>query len=228
MVMRNATVCWAPECSAVVPPPRRGIQGRYCSPAHRIKALRRNGGKAPSEPYPPFEPGDVVVPVLAAVPTPPPSAKKPRKAATRRTVKAPAVKSPAGTPETAGEAAEAPRGEPGASASPVTQLHVVVTEDATVPVEIKVHPMVAAYRADLDKIGQAYTRQGLQVIELAEKLVSSATSPAAAANLSKELQRLMGELEAGTLDALVNLDPSLVIRDRTLAKLRAIEQAATG
>lgn len=105
----------------------------------------------------------------------------------------------------------------------VTQLHIAVTEDSTVPVKVTVHPMVAAYKADLERIGKAQSRAGLQVIEMAEKLVSSATSPAAAANLSKELERLMASVEADTVDAKVSMDPSLIIRDRTLAKLRAVE-----
>lgn len=108
----------------------------------------------------------------------------------------------------------------------VTQLHVAITENSTVPVEIKVHPMVAAYKADVAKLGKANDRQGLQVIEMAEKLVSSATSPAAAANLSKELERLMTALQESSNDALVSQDPSLIIRERTLAKLRAIQDAA--
>ena len=124
-----------------------------------------------------------------------------------------------------GAAAEAasPAGTGGAAT--VTQLHVAVTEDSTVPVKVTVHPMVAAYKADVERFGKAGTRQGLQVIEMAEKLVSSATSPAAAANLSKELQRLMDALEESSNDALVSQDPSLIIRDRTLVKLRAIQAA---
>lgn len=121
-------------------------------------------------------------------------------------------------PEVEAESAPAP-------AATVTQLHVAVTENSTVPVEITVHPMVAAYKADVAKLGKAGTRQGLQVIEMAEKLVSSATSPAAAANLSKELTRMMDALEESSNDALVSQDPSLIIRDRTLAKLRAIQDA---
>lgn len=107
----------------------------------------------------------------------------------------------------------------------VTQLHLSVTENSTVPVKVTVHPMVAAYKADVAKLGKAGSRQGLQVIEMAEKLVSSATSPAAAANLSKELHRLMDALEESSNDALVSQDPSLIIRDRTLAKLREIQAA---
>lgn len=117
-----------------------------------------------------------------------------------------------------------PEAEP--TPAQVTQLHVAITEDSTVPVKIVVHPMVAAYKADVAKLGKANDRQGLQVIEMAEKLVSSATSPAAAANLSKELQRLMDALEESSNDALVNQDPSLIIRDRTLAKLREIQEAS--
>lgn len=145
---------------------------------------------------------------------------------------------PARTPERAGthpgteqrstDTGDAPAASPAGTegAATVTQLHVAVTENSTVPVEIKVHPMVAAYKADVAKLGKANDRQGLQVIEMAEKLVSSATSPAAAANLSKELERLMTALQESSNDALVSQDPSLIIRERTLAKLRAIQDAA--
>lgn len=84
------------------------------------------------------------------------------------------------------------------------------------------HPMVASYKADLAKMGQLGTRQGLRVIETAEKFVSSATSPAATAGLSKELDRLMEELDSQSPRALADRDPSLIIRERTLAKLRAV------
>lgn len=132
----------------------------------------------------------------------------------------PGVSDPTGAASdgTAAAPAEAP-------AATVTQLHLSVTEDSTVPVKVTVHPMVAAYKADVAKLGKAGSRQGLQVIEMAEKLVSSATSPAAAANLSKELHRLMDALEESSNDALVSQDPSLIIRDRTLAKLREIQAA---
>lgn len=130
------------------------------------------------------------------------------------------------TPQSEANPPELPAPTPvGVGTGTVTQLHVAVTEDSTMPVKIVVHPMVAAYKADVAKLGKAGSRQGLQVIEMAEKLVSSATSPAAAANLSKELHRLMDALEAGSNDALVSQDPSLIIRDRTLEKLRAIQAA---
>lgn len=106
-----------------------------------------------------------------------------------------------------------------------TQLHVTVTEDSTVPVAIKVHPLVARYKHDLEQIGQAETRQGLQVIQLAERLVSSATSPAASASISKELDRLLSELEQSTPAKLAERDPSLIIRQRTLEKLQAVGAA---
>lgn len=225
--MRNMTVCWAPECGNVVPPPRRGAPGRYCSSTCRVRALRRNGGKAPSEPYPPLEPG-----VTLAVSEAPPDVKQgePRKRSPRsRPVSQPpqtAVNSdPRGrTVPAGGVHAPSDSAESGTPAT-VTQLHVTVTEDSTIPVEIRVNPMVAAYRADLERIGQATSRQGLQVIEMAEKLVSSATSPAAAANLSKELERLMSAVESTSTQAQALRDPSLVIRERTLAKLRAVESA---
>lgn len=123
---------------------------------------------------------------------------------------------PSGTPETDGAA----------PAATVTQLHVAVTEDATVPVKVTVHPMVAAYKRDLERHNRLETRQGQQILAMAEKLVSSATSPAAAANLSRELERLMAALEAGTTEAQVRVDPSVAIRERTIAKLRAVADAA--
>jgi hypothetical protein len=95
-----------------------------------------------------------------------------------------------------------------------------------VPVQIVVHPMVARYRRDLEQMGQAETRQGLQVIAMAEKLVSSATSASAAASLSKELDRLMAAMEENTPVARAQQDPSTVIRERTLAKLRAVAGGA--
>jgi len=179
-----------------------------------MKATRRNGGKAPTEPYPPY-------PAVTA--TPPPAVRKP----STRKPKAPTVAKPpaqpAVSPEAAGQGAAAGSAETPVAA-PVTQLHVVVTEDSTVPVEIKVHPLVAAYKADLAKINQEHTRDGLQVIELAQKLVSSATSPAASAGISKELSKLMSELEQNTPAAIAERDPSLFIRERTLAKLRALDE----
>jgi hypothetical protein len=106
-------------------------------------------------------------------------------------------------------------------------LHLAITENATVPVEIKVHPMVAAYRTDLDRMGLTETRKGQQVLTMAEKLVSSATSPAAAANLSKELERLMDALVQASPENQVNQDPSVAIRERTIAKLRAVAGGRT-
>lgn len=81
------------------------------------------------------------------------------------------------------------------------------------------------YREDLEKLGQQGTREGLQVLQLAEKLVSSATSPAASAGLSRELKALMDGLEQNTPAAMAERDPSLIIRERTLAKLRLVGAA---
>jgi hypothetical protein len=47
----TAIECWAPECSVSIPVPPRGRHPKYCSGACRQRAVRRNGGKAPSEPY---------------------------------------------------------------------------------------------------------------------------------------------------------------------------------
>lgn len=158
----------------------------------------------------------------------------------RDSVQPPAVatagKAPASDPASPPRAAApgspkspAPSSEEAPSAT-VTQLHIAVTEDSTLPVEIKVHPMVAAYKADLEQIGLLETRKGQQVLTMAEKLVSSATSPAAAANLSKELERLMDSLVQDAPENQVLRDPSVAIRERTIAKLRAVQggQEATG
>ena len=243
VAMRDADspVCWAPECGNVPPPSKGSRPSRYCSGRCRVRAVRRNGGKAPHTPYPPYEP--MLTPVPAPAPVrarkadnvpsasaPPVAQEQPRR---RRTVKTPPKE--AGPPPELSASADgvpvdrpgAPEAPPAAPAARVTQLHVAVTEDATLPVEIRVHPLVAQYRADLEAIGMAATRQGLQVIEMAEKLVSAATSPAAASGLSRELDRMMADLEQNTPSALAERDPSLVIRERTLAKLRAV-QAAPG
>lgn len=81
------------------------------------------------------------------------------------------------------------------------------------------------YREDLEALGQQGTRDGLQVLQLAEKLVSTATSPAASAGLSRELKGLMDGLEQNSPQALAERDPSLIIRQRTLDKLRAVGAA---
>lgn len=215
----DAAVCWAPECGNVPAPSRGSRPSRYCSPRCRVRAVRRNGGTAPSEPYPPLQP-DAATPIAAvadAGKAPAPTARKsPAKAPRRRTVKAP-PEAPAGASDSAGAA------PPEAT---VTQLHVAVTEDSTIPVTVTVHPMVAAYKVDLARMGKAETRQGHQIVAMAEKLVSSATSPAAAANLSKELERLMASLEASAPEAQASADPSVVIRERTIAKLRAVAGGA--
>lgn len=87
------------------------------------------------------------------------------------------------------------------------------------------HPLVGKYREDLEALGQQGTRDGLQVLQLAEKLVSMATSPAASAGLSRELKGLMDGLEQNSPQALAERDPSLIIRQRTLDKLRAVGAA---
>jgi len=81
--------------------------------------------------------------------------------------------------------------------------------------------MVEAYRADLEKLGALQSREGQKVLEMAGKLVSSAASPAASANLSKELDRLMAELEAKAQPQ-GETDAFNVIRERTLRKLGVV------
>jgi hypothetical protein len=106
---------------------------------------------------------------------------------------------------------------------------VAITEDSTVPVQIKVNPMVARYRADLERMGILDTRQGLHILEMAEKLVSSSTSASAATNVSRELERLMAAAEQDSPEARVGRDPSVAIRERTIAKLQALsDTSATG
>lgn len=308
--MRDAEVCWAPECGNVPAPSRGSRPSKYCSGRCRVKAVRRNGGTAPSEPYPPLEPWptplhqdapgvtvaeqseqqpaadvisgatgatagrsssdaagkarkerrDSVQPPAVAMatagkasaPTAPPqgaavppetAASTPRAQPGRKLrdggvvpaggVHAPSGSAGPGTPTATDTGASDPTGAASdgtaaalaeAPAASVTQLHVTVTEDATVPVKIVVHPMVAQYQRDLEQMGQAGTRQGLQALAMAEKLVSSATSPAAAATISKELDRLMAALEQNTPDAQVGRDPSVAIRERTIAKLRAVAE----
>jgi hypothetical protein len=81
--------------------------------------------------------------------------------------------------------------------------------------------MVEAYRTDLQKLGALESRDGQKVLEMATKLTSSAASPAASAGLSKELDRLMGELEAKTQPQ-AETDAFNVIRERTLRKLGVV------
>jgi hypothetical protein len=232
--MRSVTelMCWSPECSTLVEQKLTGRPKLYCSATCRQRAFRRNGGKAPSEPYPPLLPADRWVP---PPPKPakksPPAARTPRKRAVRS-------KPPAETPPVSPEADGAEAGAdglvvgsaPADGGGTVTQLHIAVTEDATVPVVIRVHPMVAQYTADLERMGIAETRQGLHIIAMAEKLVSSATSASAATNVSKELERLMAAAEQNTPEAQIGRDPSVSIRERTIAKLRALAEhvEATG
>lgn len=252
--MRKVTVCWAPECSEVVPSKGNGRPGRYHTTACKQRAFRRAGGKAPTEPYPPLTAGsgtDVPPPERGVIAKP--ASTKPTGRTTRRTVKAPPKETPPVAPVAGGEGAgavpevkhqpapaatsDAGAFDPtaavsdgttgalaGAPAPPatVTQLHIAVTEDATIPVTITVHPMVAQYRADLERMNIADTRQGLHIIAMAEKLVSSSTSAAAATTVSKELERLMEAAEENTPAARIGRDPSAAIRERTIAKLTAV------
>lgn len=211
MTGMRTVVCWGPECAEPVTQRPKGRPTRYHSVACKQRAFRRNGNKAPDAPMPPLEPSQVL-------PSKPPEMRGPAATppAPARKAKPPKARRPKP------EVPVLPPPPPPPAPAKVTQLHIAVTEDATVPVVLTVNPMVAAYKADLERMGQATSRQGLQVIEMAEKLVSSATSPAAAANLSKELERLMAGLEEATPVALADRDPSQMIRERTLEKLRAV------
>lgn len=195
--MRETTVCWAPECANVViigGGTANGRPRRYCCVNCRVRAFRRAGGKAPTEPFPPLTADAGAETPVAGTPKRPPKGSK--------------------TPPVLDAAPPPP--------APVTQLHVAVTEDSTIPVTIVVHPMVAQYKADLERMGISETRQGLHIVAMAEKLVSSATSASAATAVSKELERLMAVAEQNTPEAQVGRDPSVAIRERTLAKLRAV------
>lgn len=81
--------------------------------------------------------------------------------------------------------------------------------------------MVEAYRRDLAKLGALETREGQKVLEMAVKLTSASASPAASANLSKELDRLMADLEAKAQPE-GETDAFNVIRERTLRKLGVV------
>lgn len=237
--MRTVTICWGPECGATIEQSGVGRTQRYHAPSCKTRAARRNGGKAPTEPYPPLEAGEPFqargygklsarLTQDAAAPTVASDAPRPG-----RGNQPPAAKvttGPRGGPvpddrnqARKGSGPAAPEAESEPAPATVTQLHLAITEDATVPVEIKVHPMVAAYRTDLDRMGMTQTRKGQQVLTMAEKLVSSATSPAAAANLSRELERLMDALVQASPENQVLQDPSVAIRERTIAKLRAVQ-----
>ena len=219
--MRNVVVCWGPECGQVVAQPKTGRPGRYHSQACKQRAVRRNGGTAPAEPYPPLEPWPLQQDAAAATVAAPPG--KPGPAVNPKSEPAPvSPPKPRGKRSASRPSPSTESGPTAESLAPVAHLHVAVTEDSTVPVRVVVHPMVARYKADLEGLGLADTRQGLQVLAMAEKLVSSATSPSAAANLSKELERLMTDLEQNSPAAQAERDPSSVIRERTLAKLRAV------
>jgi hypothetical protein len=235
--MRNVVTCWAPECAEQIEQPATGRGRRYHSAACKQRAFRRNGGKGPSEPYPPFGPDplhqDAPAVTVAEQPESTPEAPPQEGAAVSPEAAAP-------PPNTRGRPAPSDRNQarkgsgPAASeveAEPapatVTQLHVAVTEDSTVPVQIKVNPMVARYRADLERMGILDTRQGLHILEMAEKLVSSSTSASAATNVSRELERLMAAAEQDSPEARVGRDPSVAIRERTIAKLQALSDTST-
>jgi hypothetical protein len=250
--MRNPVMCWAPECGELVPQPARGYR-RYCNANCKMKAFRRNGKKAPSVPYPPLLPTLVPAPSVVAPPensappvswpTPVPHADGPTAGGTELDAAAHAettavssttrrsgqlgAQGSSGPAVPVAEARPAPAPAP---AEPVIKLSEHLAKMAEVanppaPEPPPEHPLVAKYRSDLEALGQASSRDGLQVLQLAEKLVSSATSPAASAGLSRELKGLMEGLEQNSPEAMAERDPSLFIRERTLAKLKALAVA---
>lgn len=210
----KVTVCWAPECGEPIVQPPRGRPQRYHSNACRQKALRRNGMVAPTEPFPPLEPWATVV-----APPEIPASRPLSSPASGPTARSGAAVAHAETTA----AAPAPPEPTISVAEHLAKLAEVANPPAPAPPPE--HPLVGKYREDLEKLGQQGTREGLQVLQLAEKLVSSATSPAASAGLSRELKVLMDGLEQNTPAAMAERDPSLIIRERTLAKLRLVGAA---
>jgi len=99
-----------------------------------------------------------------------------------------------------------------------TVSFTVPVDTALPPVTLVEHAMVTAYKVELEQMGQLGSRQGQKIMAMAEKLVSAATSPTAAANLSKELDRLMDDLHKAQ-GAQSHQDGFSVIRQRTLHKL---------
>lgn len=262
-------ICWAPECANPLGATKpKGQPRRYCSGACRIRAIRRNGGKAPSEPYPPLAastplhqdaPGVTVAvqleqqaakptrvkpavtlaaggsdvagkarkerrdsvqpPAVATAGTAPAPAAPPQGAAALPRVaaptqdKAPTEQPPAGT-------------APGAVADPAPGYPESSAEDLdpkapTVPIPVPKHPLVEAYRADLTALGKQDSVDGLKILEMAGKLVSASSSPAASANLSKELDRLLADLKTAAQPK-GESDPFNAIRERTLRKLGVV------
>ena len=232
-----AEMCWAPECDRVLPPPKNGRPRRYCGPPCKMRAMRRNGGTAPEVPYPPYEPlpdapaateslhqvtPGVTVPAIPPKEGPTGTSTPPRPKRRRRP-KADAVSAGESGVVAAPPAAAAPLPE-----GPADRLDAGSDPDdldprkPVVPVPLVKHPMVEAYRADLTKLGVLDTRDGQKILEMAAKLVSAAASPAASANLSKELDRLMLDLEAKAQPATGETDAFNVIRERTLRKLGVV------
>lgn len=227
----KVTVCWAPECGEPIVQPPRGRPQRYHSNACRQKALRRNGMVAPTEPFPPLEPwATVVAPPEIPVSRPPSSPAAGPTAGHGAAVAHAETTAAAPAPSVVPVFTERPPLPPSAPPEPTISVAEHLAKLAEVanppaPAPPPEHPLVGKYREDLEKLGQQGTREGLQVLQLAEKLVSSATSPAASAGLSRELKALMDGLEQNTPAAMAERDPSLIIRERTLAKLRLVGAA---
>ena len=230
----DVVMCWAPECAELLPPSKSGRPRRYHSPACKMRAMRRNGGTAPDTPYPPFaappapkldtvESRGVTVKARRQAKPTGRRTNPPRGAAVSPEAAAPLPESPGagGSRPSAVGAGPAVGPTPPAPGYPESSAEDLDPRAPTVPVQIKPHPMVEAYRADLEKLGALQSREGQKVLEMAGKLVSSAASPAASANLSKELDRLMAELEAKAQPQ-GETDAFNVIRERTLRKLGVV------
>lgn len=234
-------VCWAPECSTVIPVPPRGRHPRYCSGACRQRACRRNGGKAPDKPYDP-QPAVTVISAGAATPiqrpdgagvrTPPAPAPKPKRKNTRP-AKPPAatfsdVPSPAresviegGASVTAGDSPPAPDTPPASPEQVAPALSIVPPPPVPDPLEAASEPpppteFYLSVVAELEAIGQHESRKGRQALAIAARMEDRGTSAASVASLSKELDRFLDEMKA---TAPKRDDAGAVIGDRVRNKI---------
>lgn len=228
--------CWAPECAVSIPVPPRGRHPKYCSGACRQRAVRRNGGKAPSTPYVTV-PGAVTSPPVRSVPpagavagTTAPASKPKRK--TKRPAKPPAatfsdVPSPVGSVAeggasvTAGDSPSVPE-QPPADPEPVAPALSIVPPPSVPPApEAPPEPLpptefYLSVVAELEAIGQHESRKGRQALAIAARMESPNTSAASVGSLSKELDRFLDEMKAAApkID-----DAGAIIGDRVRNKI---------
>lgn len=228
-------MCWAPECSTVIPVPSRGRHPRYCSGACRQRAVRRNGGTAPDHPYEPqpavaSPPVRTVPPAGAVAGTTAPALKPKRK--TKRPAKPPIatfsdVPSPVGvvaegrSSAATGDSPPAPDAPPASPEQAAPTLSIVpppvpdpVPEAAPEP-----PPPTEFYLsvvAELEAIGQHQSRKGLQALAIVSRMESPNTSAASIGTLSKELDRFLDEIKHAAPKL---TDAGEVVGDRVRAKI---------